>query len=57
MPNTCMNTWFSPKILLIILAITLPGGVLLLLFPKQMTGLMNGVKARIQRNRSITFKH
>lgn len=51
-----MNTLFSPKILLIILAITLPGGVLLLLFPKQMTGLMNGVKARIQRNRSITCK-
>lgn len=34
----------SPRVLLFLLAIALPGGVLLLLLP-----LMNGVKTRIRR--------
>ena len=41
-----MNIQRSPKILLFLLALALPGGVLLLLFP-----LMTGMKARIQRIR------
>lgn len=41
-----MNIQLSPRIVLFLLAITLPGGVLLLLFP-----LMTGMKARIRRIR------
>ena len=38
-----MNIQLSPKILLFLLAIALPGGVLLLLLP-----LVNSVKARVR---------
>jgi len=45
-----MNIQRSPKILLLLLALALPGGVLLLLFP-----LVNSVKARIRCIRQDTI--
>lgn len=46
-----MNTPTSHKIMLTLLAVALPGGLLLLLFPRQTSSLMNDVKSRIQRYR------
>jgi hypothetical protein len=43
----------ASKLMLILLAITLPGGVLLLLFPKQVESLVDDVKIRLQRYRTI----
>ncbi|MEB4592449.1 hypothetical protein VSS37_15800 [Candidatus Thiothrix sp. Deng01] len=42
----------SPKLVRILLALTLPGGVLLLLFPKQADMLVNDLKSRIRPNRN-----
>ncbi len=39
----------SPKMLLILTAIAVPGGLLLLLFPKQATNFAKDVKERWQR--------
>ncbi len=43
----------ASRLMLILLAITLPGGVLLLLFPRQVENLVDDVKTRIQRYRAI----
>ncbi|QLQ32893.1 MAG: hypothetical protein HZT40_16285 [Candidatus Thiothrix singaporensis] len=42
----------SPKLVRILLALVLPGGVLLLLFPKQADILVNDLKSRICPNRN-----
>lgn len=47
-----MNMPPSHKIVTILLAAALPGGVFLLLFPKQTENLVNDVKTRIQRYRA-----
>lgn len=51
-----MNIPPSQKIATILLAAALPGGVLLLLFPKQTKNLMDDVKSRIQRYREATAR-
>lgn len=48
-----MKTRPASKMMLILLAATLPGGVLLLLFPKQIENMMDDVRNRIQRYRAI----
>ncbi|MGB3919158.1 MAG: hypothetical protein WBL07_17120 [Thiothrix litoralis] len=49
-PNL-MNIPPSHKIVLILLAVAMPGGALLLLFPKQAENLMSDMKSRIHRYR------
>jgi hypothetical protein len=44
-----MNMPTSHRIVTILLAVVLPGGVILLLFPRQTENLVKGVKARVLR--------
>ena len=46
-----MNMPTSHKIVTVLLAVALPGGVFLLFFPRHTESVYNGIKYRIQRYR------